>query len=164
MSNVRPQSHNVAMSSQRIRPLAICVFRNRGRILVTEAHDPVKRQSFCRPLGGGIEFGETSAQAVAREVREEINAEVANLKLIGTLENIFTYLGATGHEIVQVYDGEFVDESLYGLASIPGAESNGQAFQAIWRELECFSTELPLFPEGLLQLLNSKAAHLAAEA
>lgn len=152
------------MSSPRIRPLAICVFRNDGRILVTEAHDPVKRQTFCRPLGGGIEFGETSAQAVAREVREEINAEVANLKLIGTLESIFTYLGVPGHEIVQVYDGEFADESFYSLASIPGAESDGQAFQAIWRELESFSNELPLFPEGLLQLLNSQTVRPAAKA
>ena len=152
------------MSTAHIRPLAICVFRHEGRILVTEAHDPVKRQSFCRPLGGGIEFGETSAQAVTREVREEINAEVTQLKLIGTLENIFTYLGVPGHEIVQVYDGEFVDRSLYGLESIAGTESDGQAFQAVWLELEQFSVDLPLFPEGLLDLLRAREARLAAEA
>src|SRR5215210_502828 len=150
------------MSTAHIRPLAICVFRHEGRILVTEAHDPVKRQSFCRPLGGGIEFGETSAQAVAREVREEINAEVTQLKLIGTLESIFTYLGVPGHEIVQVYDGEFVDRSLYVLESIAGTESDGQAFQAVWLELEQFSVDLPLFPEGLLDLLRAREARLAA--
>jgi 8-oxo-dGTP pyrophosphatase MutT (NUDIX family) len=152
------------MSSMSIRVLAICVFRREGRILVTEAHDPVKQQSFCRPLGGGIEFGETSAQAVAREVREEINAEVTNLRLVGTLENIFTYLGSPGHEIVQVYDGEFVEESLYGLTSIRGAESDGQEFQAVWRELQAFSAELPLVPQGLLQLLEATAVPHAAEA
>ena len=43
------------MKKNRIRPLAICVFRNRGRILVNESHDPVKDEYFFRPLGGGIE-------------------------------------------------------------------------------------------------------------
>lgn len=155
------QSSREHMSSEKIRVLAICVFWNRGRILVRQAHDPISGQSFCRPLGGGIEFGESSAQAIAREIREEINVEIFNLTPIGTLENIFTYGGAPGHEIVQVYDGDFMDDSLYGLATIPGAESDGQAFQAIWRELGSFSAELPLFPAGLLQLLSSKAARSA---
>ena len=31
--------------------------------------------------------------------------------VIGTLENIFTFNGGAGHEIVQVYDASFVDIS-----------------------------------------------------
>jgi len=40
-----------------IRPLAIYLFRDGDRILVGEGNDPVKRETFYRPLGGGIEFG-----------------------------------------------------------------------------------------------------------
>ncbi len=43
---------------KRVRPLAICVFRHHDRILVMEGYDPVKKEHFYRPLGGGIEFGE----------------------------------------------------------------------------------------------------------
>jgi len=148
-----PGEHSPAMTAPQIRALAICLFRHNGRILVNEAHDPVKGLSFCRPLGGGIEFGETGADAVARETLEEIGAEVANVRYLGTLENIFTYLGEPGHEIVRVYDGELVDRSLYERAHLPGVESNGQPFQAVWRTLESFGPQLPLFPEGLIDLL-----------
>ncbi|MFC5498576.1 NUDIX hydrolase [Caenimonas terrae] len=149
------------MPAQKIRAVAICVFLDNGRILVNEGHDPVEGSSFCRPSDGGIEFGETGAEAVAREVREELGAEVANVRLIGTLENIFTYLGAPGHEIVQVYDGELADRSLYGRAFVSVVESDGQPFQAVWRGLGSFGPQLPLYPAGLVQLLLAKEAEVA---
>jgi len=142
------------MNAQRIRPLVICVFRRNDRILVTEAVDSIKNQMFYRPLGGGIKFGETSSAALIREVREEINAEVSNLSYIGTLENIFVHEGSAGHEIVQVYDGQFVDESLYSSPLVAGVESNGESFRAVWKSLDAFSTERPLYPHGLLELLR----------
>ena len=89
----------------KIRSLAICVFRNHDRILVAEGYDPVKKQTFYRPLGGGIEFGEYSEQTIHRELREEIGAEVCDLKYLGALENVYVFNGRPGHEIVQVYDG-----------------------------------------------------------
>ena len=57
------------------------------------------------PWGGTIEFGERSEQTAIRELREEreeIGAEIKSLRLLGTLENIFTLDGNTGHEIVMV--------------------------------------------------------------
>jgi 8-oxo-dGTP pyrophosphatase MutT (NUDIX family) len=136
-----------------IRPLAICLFSHEGRILVNEAHDPVKQLTFCRPLGGGIEFGETGAQAVHREIAEEIGATVSSLRYLGMLENIFTYLGEPGHEIVLVFDGELEDRSNYERGFVVGAESDGQPFVAKWRPPDYFSPQLPLFPDGLLQML-----------
>jgi len=93
------------MKKNKIRPLAICVFCNHNRILVAEGYDPVKKQTFYRPLGGGIEFGESSEHTIHRELMEEIGAEVSDLKYLGTLENIFVFNGEPGHEIVMVYDG-----------------------------------------------------------
>lgn len=144
------------MPSPKIRPLAICVFSHQGRILVNIATDSVSRQRFCRPLGGGIEFGETSEQTISREIKEEINAEVSHLRFIGTLENIFLYLGVRHHEIVQVYDGHFVDASLYQQAEVYGQESDGNPFKAVWLSLNDFSEDLPLYPNGLLAILQSQ--------
>ena len=144
------------MNAQHIRPLAICVFRRDDRILVIEAHDFVKGVTFYRPLGGGIEFGEASAAALVREIREEIAAEVVDLEYIGTLENIFTYNGAAGHEIVQVYDGRFAKVALYSAPSIAGVESTGEPMRVIWKPINSFSARVPLYPDGLLDLLQGR--------
>lgn len=140
-----------------IRPVVLCVFHHEGRILVYEGHDPVERRRYCRPLGGGIEFGETSAQALAREVREELGAEITDLREIGTLENLFTRLGEPGHEIVRVYDAAFADPGLYKRPFLPGVESDGATFEALWRGRPHFSAAMPLLPNGLADLLESRA-------
>ena len=139
----------------RIRPLAICVFRHNDRILVAEGYDPVKNELFYRPLGGGIEFGEYSEQTIHRELLEEIGAEACELKYLGTIENVFVFNGAMGHEIVQIYDGGFRDVGLYEQAVIMGQEIDiNESFQAMWKDLDEFGDgKLILYPTGLLKLL-----------
>jgi 8-oxo-dGTP pyrophosphatase MutT (NUDIX family) len=139
----------------RIRPLAICVFINNDRILVAEGFDPLKQQTFYRPLGGGIEFGETSTDTVRRELKEELNVEVGELCYLGTLENIFVFNGTPGHEIVQVYDGMLVDSRLYEQAVIVGQEANGDIIRALWKSLdEIGEGKSILYPTGLLEMLK----------
>lgn len=145
------------MKPEIIRPLAICVFRHQDRILVAEGFDPVKRQHFYRPLGGMIEFGESSIATIHRELREELNVAVTGLRYLGTLENIFVFNGQAGHEIVMVYDGRFEDAALYERESLAGVEDDGASFRAIWLSLaDCLDPDSPpLYPAGLLQLLTN---------
>jgi len=141
---------------KRIRPLAICVFRNNNRILVAEGYDSVKDEYFYRPLGGGIEFGETSMETIYRELMEEINAEVdrQSLKYLGTVENIFHFNGMAGHEIVMIYDGVLKDAGLYGQTMILGKEANGEAVQAVWKNVDEFRDgKSILYPTGLIEIL-----------
>lgn len=144
------------MDKARIRPIVICLFSRRGRILVSEAYDSAKGEYFCRPLGGGIEFGEHSRDAMLREISEEVGAEVERLELVGVLESIFTYEGATGHELVFVYDAEFVDKSMYERAEIHGYESEiDKNFVARWLSPEEISRgRARLVPEKLGALLE----------
>jgi len=141
---------------KRIRPLAICVFRHNNCILVAEGYDSVKDEYFYRPLGGGIEFGETSMETIYRELMEEINAEVdrQSLKYLGTVENIFHFNGMAGHEIVMIYDGVLKDAGLYGQTMILGKEANGEAVQAVWKNVDEFRDgKSILYPTGLIEIL-----------
>jgi 8-oxo-dGTP pyrophosphatase MutT (NUDIX family) len=140
-----------------IRPLAICLFRDKDRILVAEGYDPVKGQTFYRPLGGGIEFGERSQETICRELMEEIGVELKQdtLKYLGTLENIFIFNGTPGHEIVLVYDGALEDSGLYDQATILGKEANGEEIRAMWKNLDEFGVgKFLLYPEGLKEMLE----------
>ncbi len=145
------------MKPGKVRPLAICVFQNNHRILVSEGFDTFKKQHFYRPLGGRIEFGEYSYQTVIREIKEEIQAEVTNLRYLGIIEEIFTFNGESGHEIILIYDGEFVDQSIYNQSGITGEERIGSPIQAVWKSLdEIKEGTFPLYPAGLMQLLTGE--------
>ncbi len=143
---------------RRIRPLALCVFQREGKIFVSRGYDAHKDEVFYRPIGGRIEFGERGRDALEREVREEINAAVADLVYLGTLENIFTYEGKPHHEIVRIYDGAFCDPAMnHDDFSVTGVDNGKILYQASWERLDFFRADdaPPLYPGGLLDLLDT---------
>ena len=120
------------------------------RYYLPKAYDPNKDEYFFRPIGGGIEFGETSVQAIEREVLEEIQQQIAQPKLICVLENLFSFDGQQGHEIVFVYGAEFVDSALYKEAEIQGHETNGFTYIAQWLSREQIEfSRFPVYPKGI---------------
>ncbi len=146
---------------KRIRPLAICIFRRGEMIFVARGYDARKDETFYRPIGGRIEFGERGCETVAREVREEIGAEVADIVYLATLENIFTYEGVAMHEIVLVYDGRFIDPARnQDDYCVIGHDDGEVLYQGSWKSLDFFRVEgaPPLYPEGLLALLEARSA------
>ncbi len=143
------------MTSDRIRPIALVVFRHQNRILVFEGYDSIKKQIFYRPLGGGIEFGEHSSMTIQREIKEELGAEICNLVFLGSLESIYAYNGRPGHELVQVYQADFVEPHFYQQPSFDALEDDGCPMKVIWKELDFFKAgSAALYPTGLLELLR----------
>lgn len=94
----------------KIRPLAIGVIQKENMVLAYHGYDEIKKEHFYRLPGGGIEFGETSAQALKREIKEEIGLDVTIGKKLGVFENIFTFNGQQGHEIIIAYEAKLSEE------------------------------------------------------
>lgn len=136
------------MNSRSIRPLAIALIKNsKGQFLLHEARDTVKNETFYRPLGGGIEFGEKGQETLAREFREEINQELKSIRYIHTFENIFTYEGQPGHQIILLYSAEFVSGIKESYPIIEGGKAIGAA---VWRSLEeILEKNEKLYPVGV---------------
>ena len=141
------------MQPKRIRPLALGLFLHDGKLLVFEGHDPVKGQTFYRPLGGGIEFGEYGHQALAREMQEELDAEVTDIRFLGTIQNIFSFRGRQGHEIVLLYEGRFAEPSFYERQTMTGND-NGIPIEVSWKPLVDFENGALLVPRELLGFLK----------
>jgi ADP-ribose pyrophosphatase YjhB (NUDIX family) len=137
-----------------IHPPAICLSHRYGKILLFEGYDAAKGETFYRPLGGGIEFGEHSTDAIRRETGEEIDAEVKKSVYPGTLENIFTNNGSPAHEVVQVYAGVLAGAGLYEQAVQPGYEDDmSERIEIFCKRLDEFGPgKSMLYPDGLLEL------------
>jgi 8-oxo-dGTP pyrophosphatase MutT (NUDIX family) len=135
------------------RPVALAILRRRDELLVFAVPDHFKKVTGFRPPGGTIEFGETGAETVAREIKEELGVDVVDARYVGTLENIFTYLGKPGHELARIYEVRFADPGLYERAAFDCIEANGAAFTCVWKALTTLGPD-ELYPAGLLALLT----------
>lgn len=145
---------------QRVKPKAVCVFRWEDKIFVSEGYDSKLGQTFYRPIGGSIEFGEQGQDTIIREVMEEIKVVVDDVRYIGLLENIFVFEGKAGHELMLIYDGHFVDEQMYDESlEVQGEDDHQILFTASWKPLSFFhgTSAPPLYPKGLLDMLNRDA-------
>lgn len=140
---------------KRVRPIALLLVENAGKYLVIKGRDKIKEEDFYRPIGGGIEFGEGSKEALIREVREEVGAEIKNIKLLGVFENIFTYEGVTGHEIAMVYSAEFVDEKFYSADKLKMLDSPRNEW-CYWIDKEVL-VQANFYPDGIKQYLTTEA-------
>ncbi|UBF27707.1 NUDIX domain-containing protein [Kovacikia minuta CCNUW1] len=137
----------------KIRAKVLGWIRQGDRVFVTESYDPGKQQLYYRSLGGSIEFGETSLDALKREFMEEIQAELINIQYLCCIENLFTFEGNPGHEIIQLYQCDFADPTFYQREKVTVYEEKIEGV-AYWVPIGKFkSGELRLVPEACLDYL-----------
>jgi len=144
------------MNDEQIRPLALGIVWRGDELLVFETRDRVTGETYYRPLGGGIEFGERGQEALRREFREELGVELASARYMAATENIFTCDGKRGHEIVLLYEATLADQSLYEQETFEVCEET-ETLTARWMPLREFQEGgPPLYPDGLLKLLTGR--------
>jgi ADP-ribose pyrophosphatase YjhB (NUDIX family) len=120
---------------------------------VLKASDPSDGGTFHRLLGGSVELGERAAEAVVREIAEELGATLVEPRLLGVLENVFTYDGELGHEVVFVFAGRLAEGDV-----VPPEggwyDDVGAPMWVEWRRCDVLDDEAPpLYPDGVGELL-----------
>lgn len=137
----------------KIRLITLGLIQDGNRLLLAQGYDPVKEQTFYRALGGGVDFGETSYDALKREFQEELQAELTNIKYLACIENLFIYNGQPGHEIIQLYQCDFADSKFYQCEQLEFLEGEHKA-TAFWLNIEaCKSGKLRVVPEQFLEYI-----------
>ncbi len=139
---------------QRLRVIAIGVLVYRDHLLCARGHDSVKDETFYRPLGGEVEFGEWAKDAVVREFREEIGRDVEMVEPLGTVENIFTLRGETGHEVVLEFIVRFAPGHEPPDLEPLAATEDGAPFEVVWLPLaEVLAGVHRVYPDALIERL-----------
>ncbi|WP_316014871.1 NUDIX hydrolase [Roseobacter sp. HKCCA0434] len=139
-----------------IRFKALGLHWRQGRLLAVEVLDDAGKVKGVRPLGGGVEFGETARDAVIREFREELGIVVTVGGSPVFMENIFRHEGSIGHEVIALFDVTFPEGAFDGQTRLSFREEGGTVCFAEWFDPDGLDRpERPrLYPEGLKDLLR----------
>lgn len=86
-------------SMQNIDTIVRAVILDEGKILLCKK----KEGDYYFLPGGHVEFGETAEQALARELKEELDIDTDKIEYIGTIENIFSENEQRRHEINLIF-------------------------------------------------------------
>ncbi len=146
---------------QRIRPIVLGVVWRGSDLLLGQVCDDDGGIEGWRPLGGGIEFGEGSSDALRREFNEELNAAIQEPRLLTVMENHYEHYGQVGHEIAFVFETGFVDNSVYERDKFSIAEGE-LVVDVEWTSFEPFrQCRSALFPVGLVCVLEDRLKQIA---
>ncbi|MEM9420073.1 MAG: NUDIX domain-containing protein [Planctomycetota bacterium] len=145
------------MNAESIRVRASAVFISRNRILVHVVENQDDGKVWHIPPGGGVQYGESSAEALKREIEEELGWSFSEAYLIGSFESCHSINGVKEHEISFVYFAEPVSDSSRSFTSIEVVEDNGKEKRFLWIDLETLKQPTSiLYPEGLLEKIVAR--------
>jgi ADP-ribose pyrophosphatase YjhB (NUDIX family) len=135
------------------------VLIERGRLLVCRS----RKRGHCFLPGGHVEFGETAAAALEREMREELGAPLRAGRFLGVCEASFVQAGRSGrrrhHEVNLVFamSRPPVGSSRAAARGRPKLASIESKIEFDWLALDQLRGRRPpvrLLPPGILPLMR----------
>jgi len=138
-----------------MRPNSLVLIFNKDnkKLLIQKGEDKETGLVFCRLIGGGIDFGETSLIAIRREIKEELGFSLKNDILLEVIENIFEYNGKKGHEITFLYKGEIVEKEFYQKRKIPILDKEDGDYAEWVAVSDIKKGKIKLFPEEAVNFI-----------
>lgn len=143
---------------RRVRSIVVALVVRDGYVLCEEYPGLAGGAPFLRAPGGGIRFGEPAADAMRRELREELGVDADEVRLLGVTENIFADAAHPGHEIVHVFAVRSARlEALPLRARLPVLDADTTVG---WYALDALAaSDAPAFyPDGILDLARQLAS------
>ena len=96
----------IDVGNHKLNVRAACIIKHNNKILV---HRNINKDHYCL-IGGRVEIGESSEDAIKREVQEELGKEIQIDCYISTVENFFKMKDSKYHEYMFIYQAEFKEE------------------------------------------------------
>ena len=142
------------MSKSIIQSVSLGLIIYKTSILSYKVIDKTSNKTFFRLIGGHIEFGEKSKDALKREFKEEIDENIVNVRLLEVFENLFFYKGEKQHEFVSLFKCDFLNDKMYDKKEIIGHEGPDRVFIASWVPVDEFKNNKKiLYPPEILKYI-----------
>lgn len=125
------------------------VMIHNGKILV---HRNVNSDHYAL-IGGRVEIGESSANTIKREIKEELWKDIEITGYISIIENFFEMKGSKYHEIMFVHKIEFINEEDKKIEYIMKNVEGKDYLQYEWIDLDKIE-EYPLVPKAIKDVLK----------
>ena len=127
------------------------VIIHNGKILV---HKNINKDHYCLP-GGRIEIGESSEQAIKREIQEELGKKIDIIGYLATIENFFEMENKKYHEIFFIHKIEFANEEDKKINYTMHNLEEKEYLQYEWLDFDKVE-EYTIVPKCLKEVLKSK--------
>lgn len=128
---------------------AAVIIMHQNKILV---HKNTKENHYAL-VGGRVKIGEDSETTIKREVQEELGKEIEITGYIATIENFFEMNNTNYHEIMFVYQAEFIeDEDKKRKTTLKNKEGKDY-LQYEWLDLDKID-QYPLWPKVIQTILK----------
>jgi ADP-ribose pyrophosphatase YjhB (NUDIX family) len=119
----------------------------------------VEGQSFWSPPGGRVELGEPAAEALRREMREELGTGLTVQSLLWLIENFYRDDGTNFHELALYFRVAFpAGSGLYGRPDRFHGDEEGMRLIFRWFPVDGLE-EVTLYPTFLRTALRSPPEH-----
>jgi len=126
------------------RQAALCIFYRADAVLLTSIQD-AEGHRYHRPVGGGMEPGETPEQAVRREVMEELGLTLKTVPApLPPIDHVWPWKLRDLHEKAWLFLVPSADYPELADGQTPEiVEPDGERFPTVWRPFDADAATLP---------------------
>lgn len=126
------------------------IIKKKNKVLV---HHSIGSEHFTLP-GGRVKEGESSIEALQREIKEEMDLETEYIRPVSFIENFFIMKGKEYHELLMTHELKFKNEKIYAKDRYEPAEPEKKGkLEFLWIDIENIDN-LNFVPEAMKKVLK----------